>query len=470
MNRTAILFATAAALACLAVVVGRPVVPAVPPVNPTPVPVPEPEPAPGALTQGFRLTPRVSHRTVHTAGQDVYLDVSLEALAGTSPARGPMSLAVVVDRSGSMAGNKLAHAKAAAHRVVERLVEGDFLALVDYGSNVRVKELQAVTPAAKSDWHAFIDAIEDDGGTNISAGLDEALLALRAAPMSTARRAILLSDGQPTEGDTSSEGLVARIRTLRGSGITVSSVGIGADFNENLMQALAEVGGGTYGYVHNESQVSTALNADLDHAARTVARQVKVRVEFPQGVVLQEVFGHSVTHQGGQAVITVPDLVAGFPHSVVMRARITPGEASDHLFFANVVASFDAAAGQATPTRLESKVFVARSSDRSVVAAHQDRTVALNIARAESAEHMKRATDAYVRRDAEGAQVATAAARRALFAAMPAVGEAAVTQEIQDMESAVDSVRLADDATRSAAAKEAKVSALKKQNFAAGTY
>ena len=164
---------------------------------PTGVVLPPATAAGGALT----LEGKLSGAWLKAGPSEAYAVLKVRADQPREHQRVPVSLALVIDRSGSMRGQKLADAKLAARLLVQRLGPVDRLALVHYGSDVRVFPSQLVTEEAREQMLAFVDAIEDEGATNISGGLQAAAQELRPYVKSfRVSRILLLSDGQPTEG------------------------------------------------------------------------------------------------------------------------------------------------------------------------------------------------------------------------------------------------------------------------------
>ena len=114
-----------------------------------------------------------------------------------------------------------------------------------------VMELPA-TPGNRERMLQYVDGIWDEGGTNIGAGLSAGRFQLSTAQgQYGVNRLILMSDGQPTEGITDDEGLTRQAQELRAAGVTLSAIGVGTDFNEDLMQAFAEYGAGAYGFLED---------------------------------------------------------------------------------------------------------------------------------------------------------------------------------------------------------------------------
>ncbi len=212
-----------------------------------------------------------------------------------------------------MAGAKIANAKRAAKELIERLDERDSLAIVHYGSEVKSLPSMKVTDENRSRMRAFVDRMIDEGGTNIGAGLTVGeKLAERAEPdcSSCIRRLVLMSDGVPTEGIQSIGGLTRLVAQMHDRGVSVTSLGIGYDFNEDLMTQLATVGGGSYGYLKDSAALAAVIQRDLQQAGTQVARDVKLAVRLPPGVDFRDVLGRPFTRSGDVVTVTLPDFSA----------------------------------------------------------------------------------------------------------------------------------------------------------------
>jgi Ca-activated chloride channel family protein len=316
MNRTSAYIALAAALLLVAVVVGLPKSNGTPAPTPTPAPSPSPAPAPAPPVAvnhpgSLSLTGKLSHPYVVPGTSDVFATLEVSAVDVPGARRAPVNLAVVIDRSGSMSGDKIAQARRAALRLVDLLTENDRLAIVHYGSDVRFFPGAFASTENKERMRRYIRGISDEGGTNIGDGLMAGKAQLDVARSDfTVNRLILLSDGQPTVGITSEQGLSNVARTLRNAGTTVTSLGVGADFNEDLMQRLAEIGGGSYGFIRDAEATVALFEKDLSQAGTMVARGVTVSFDLPRGIELREVFGRPSSRLGNRVTVTMPDFSA----------------------------------------------------------------------------------------------------------------------------------------------------------------
>ena len=332
MNRTSAFLAAAAVLLLLAVVLGLPKVatppePQPPPPPPTvevkPPPTP-PQPAsnPGSLS----LTGKLSHPYLVPGTSDVFATLEISAVDVPGARRAPVNLAVVIDRSGSMTGSKIENARRAAARLVELLDENDRISVVHYGTDVELMNAVFATPENKVRLQRFIANISDNGGTNIGDGLAAGQRQINKARNDfRVNRLLLLSDGQPTVGITSSNGLVNVVRRIREDGISVTSLGVGADFNEDLMQRLADVGGGSYGFISNATATAALFQKDLEQAGTMVAQGAALSFTLPAGVRFVQVYGRPVSQLGSTVTIGLPDFSSRQVEKLVVQLAVTPG-------------------------------------------------------------------------------------------------------------------------------------------------
>lgn len=221
-------------------------------------------------------------------------------------ARLPGDLVVVLDRSGSMSGEKIAHARAAVAALVDRLGPQDRFALVTYSDSAELRiPLATATPEAKRGWLETVARVPSDGGTNLSAGLDLGLGAVEASRMAgRAPRVILISDGLANQGDVSREGLRGRASRATSGEYALSTIGVGADFDEEVLAGLADAGSGNFHYLQNAVNLSEIFSAELDTARETVASGVAIRLAPADGVVWTEAAGYPV-ERGADGSFTV---------------------------------------------------------------------------------------------------------------------------------------------------------------------
>jgi Ca-activated chloride channel homolog len=307
--------------------------------DPLPEPVPAPEPkadrdpitrltyADGTLRVDARLDRGALLRAVHgPTTEAVWMDVSLRAI--DSAQRAALSAVLVVDRSGSMAGAKIEAAREAAEKLLARMLDGERIAVVSYGSDVTVDvPFRILDPNTRAAARRAIRAMEEGGGTNIDGAMKAAHRLLSAAPgWEGVSRVVLISDGRATEGERREDRLVAGAAKLRQVGATVSTLGLGLDYNESLMEALATAGSGRYHYLRRAAELAPILDDEVEHATKVVAREVRLLVEHSGELEAVEAFGAAVIREGSGLVLDLGDMAAGEERRVLVRleARLLP--------------------------------------------------------------------------------------------------------------------------------------------------
>jgi Ca-activated chloride channel family protein len=259
----------------------------------------------------------------------VFMKIGLEARdVGGRPTRVPVNVAMVLDRSGSMAGEKLDHAKAAARALVNKLGEADRFALVTFGSDVTVAYASSpVTPSAREAMLSAIDSIQDIGGTNLSGGLEAGVAQVRSnAERYGVNRVILCSDGQANEGVVESESLLGMSHRFADEGVKLSTIGLGLDFNEEVMMGLASQGAGSYHYLRDPDQLETIFVSEFNRATQAIASNVEITLAPAPGVRIEQVIGYPSQSQGPVTTIRVPDLSSGEKLKIVVKVGVTASQ------------------------------------------------------------------------------------------------------------------------------------------------
>lgn len=293
------------------------------------------------------------------SNEAVWMDVALKA-SGIQQ-RAPLTAVLVVDRSGSMAGDKIDAARMAAERFVNGLRDGDALGVITFGTDVTV-ELPVATIDASTRGRALavVRRIEEGGGTNIDGGLSAARHMLRGADLSgRVGRVVLLSDGRPTEGDRREGTLVGHAAELRGQGIVTSTLGLGLDYNEDLMEHIAVEGGGRYHYMRHGAQLAQILADELEQASAVVAAGTKLYLPNTiAGLQVLDVPGARVLRSADRIAVDVGDLAAGEERHVLVKLQVTSSSnaltfAAPEVVYKKIVEKADAlVANKADPFRM----------------------------------------------------------------------------------------------------------------------
>ncbi len=240
------------------------------------------------MTIELQLVPRTG---ALLKGHDNCLEVLVRAIAPPAPGRlaerKPLNLALVIDKSGSMAGRPLAEAKRCARAIVDRMGAGDFVSVVAYDDNVEL-----VWPAQRRnsprDLHAAIERICEGSRTALhdgwAAGAEQAARHIKQAGTS---RVLLLSDGNANEGLTDTTTIARHCAQLSDTGVTTSTYGLGRGFNETLMLEMAKMGGGTGYYGQTAEDLMGPFQQEFDLLQALCARNLLLDLTAAPGVAMR---------------------------------------------------------------------------------------------------------------------------------------------------------------------------------------
>jgi len=248
-------------------------------------------------------------------------------LAAAAPPRSrqrpPLNLALVIDRSGSMAhDDKFDYAMQAARLVVENLSAGDIVSVIAFNHQTTV--LSPPGPTLNPEFlNHRLDEITPEGWTNLSAALLEAFDQINhRATARQIKRVIVLTDGQANQGVTDLRGLRKLVTRARRRGIGVSTMGCGEDFDETVLIALAKAGGGRYTDIRESENIPGAMAAELNGLLSVVAQNVRVEVVVPEALRIEAVHGGLLGKPTDTFVFDLGDVREG--ERTVLLATLAP--------------------------------------------------------------------------------------------------------------------------------------------------
>lgn len=271
-----------------------------------------------------KLTTLLSNTHVLMPGDGkVHLEIKLDATKNAGGERLPMNIALVIDRSGSMRGDKMENTKAAAKHLLTQLTDRDTLAIVSYSDHVRVDlPAQLLTKEALKDATAALARIRPGGSTNLSGGLfrghEEVSRNQRSGQVN---RVILMSDGIANRGITDQKALSMQAQKNAQSGVSVSTMGVGMDYNEDLMTAVADKASGNYYFIGDSKQIASVFTQELKKMFATVAQGAVVKLLVEDGVDLDSVFGYTFTREGDEVKIPLAEMFGGQQRSILVAFR-----------------------------------------------------------------------------------------------------------------------------------------------------
>lgn len=191
----------------------------------------------------------------------------------------PLNIALVLDRSGSMSGEKLEYVKRAAAMLASRLRADDIISVTAFDERVNTVALPAPAENAPS-LEAAIDSIEVGGCTDLAAGYDQgAKYAVQYAGNGRTSRVFLLTDGLANVGVTDPAVMTARASQYAGHSVTTTAIGVGEGYNEELLAAIAERGGGNFYFIEKPSDAPDVFKEELGYLFTLAATNVRARFE-----------------------------------------------------------------------------------------------------------------------------------------------------------------------------------------------
>jgi Ca-activated chloride channel family protein len=321
--------------------------------------------------------------TVERAVVKVGLDCERPPRHGLRP---PVNLALVIDRSGSMSGDKIAKAREAALEAVRRLSPDDIVALVVYDSHV-----QTLVPAQRvGDGRRLeqaIRGIEVGGNTALYGGVTRGVAEVRRhlEDRRFVNRVILLSDGLANVGPSSPEDLGRLGASLLKEGISVTTIGLGLGFNEDLMTRLAQCSDGNTYFVEHSGDLPRIFAAELGDVLSVIARRVIIEIEFPEGVRPMKFIGRDGAIRGQRAELTLNQLYGGQEKFALVEVEVAPARAGAELEIARARVSYENPINQRTTTVTakrsvqfsENRAAVIRSADHQVQADYAANALAM---------------------------------------------------------------------------------------------
>lgn len=262
-------------------------------------------------------------------GSDRYVLCELTApRARGNKARPPVNVSFVLDRSGSMAGQKLDLAKAAVLRAIRLLREGDRFSVVFYDSSVDlVVPSASATTEHKREAARLVRDVQARANTDLFGGwLCGAEQVARFQDEAGVSRVILLTDGLANAGLVDPGEIARHVGELRSRGVSTTTIGVGADYDEERLSHMSQVGGGNFYHVVALPQIDDYLTSELKETLEIVARDAYLAAELPPSVSAEPLTLLQGERRGDEWRIALGDLVSEQDVAFVVRLHFSGGE------------------------------------------------------------------------------------------------------------------------------------------------
>lgn len=336
--------------------------------------------APGSRlpAKQVQLDVALAHPTIHLNDQEKstnYLRVSLTGFELPSEKeRAPANVALVIDKSGSMQGEKIKQARQAAIQAVDRLRDSDIVSVITYDSSVGV-----VVPATKaSDRERIkqqIRAIEAGGNTALFAGVSKGAAEVRKfLDEKRVNRVILLSDGLANVGPSSPSELEQLGASLIKEGISVSTMGLGLGYNEDLMSRLALASSGNHVFIEDAENLVQVFQNEFDDVLSVVAQQLQVDVKLGESLRPVKLLNYPAEITGQHVSIELGQLYSNQQRYFVLEVEVQHGSDGSTVEVAEVSVEYTNMYTE-TKDRLTSNVSARFTSSKEIAEKDVDKEV-----------------------------------------------------------------------------------------------
>jgi Ca-activated chloride channel homolog len=234
----------------------------------------------------------------------------------------PLNISLVMDRSGSMGGDKIAYAKRAAGFVIEQLSSDDMVSVVNYDDRVEVTS--ASQPVKNKELLLKkINELYDRGSTNLTGGMLEGYTQAGSTKKAGyVNRVLLLTDGLANQGITEPSAIKKLVETKYTSeGIALSTFGLGADYNEDLLTQLAEVGRANYYFIDSPDKIPDIFAKELKGLLSVVAQNALVRTSFPSSLEVEKVYGFPYEIKDNAVTVRFNDIYANDQKGILIKLK-----------------------------------------------------------------------------------------------------------------------------------------------------
>ncbi|MBP6962771.1 MAG: VWA domain-containing protein [Armatimonadetes bacterium] len=360
--------------------------------------------------------------------------LQLRSSASMMGRRLPLNIALVIDRSGSMEGEPLDYVKRACGYVVDLLDQNDILSVVTFEEQVDVI-MPARRVVNKTLIKEHINRIEPGNTTNLYDGIVVgANQVASAVSAGCVNRVLLFSDGDPTAGIKDFGSIVGQVAEQKSRGITVTALGFGPDYNEELIAGIARQSGGNYYYISRPDLIPEVFRRELESLMTIIARDMKLRLNLSRWVQLRQVYGRKPSFSGRSAEVPLVDMERGSAMSVLCEMEFAPRPAGTYRVAKAELFYEDTSSGRSET--IAADIEFDFTSDRALVQANVNPIIAQEIEIAQASRNLEKTVMGM-----KTQQLSAMTATMELQKTMSLLASQGRTDEAEDVRKAIESIQ-----------------------------
>jgi Ca-activated chloride channel family protein len=344
----------------------------------------------------LEIAPERSAILSKAGAQTLHLNIQIQGAErqAQKTERAPLNVAFVLDKSGSMNGDdKWGYVRRALENAFERVGEDDYVSLVAYDTEVQV--VFSPTRNLEADWAARkLSDLSPGGSTNLHGGLKKgAEMAKEHLGKRYVNRVILLSDGLANVGPSSPRELGALAEELSGQGLVMSAIGVGADYNEDLMLNIAKNSGGAYYFIDDPKKIASIFDEEMQGLLSVVARDVELFIRLPEGVTFKKSLdkGDSIAVSGQTIRLRMPEIASRQTSNLMLELEVAPGEERDNIALAEVEVRYADALRDNAPGQISQHAAVRAAASPEAVEASANAEVIARVYQLQSVANREQA-------------------------------------------------------------------------------
>jgi Ca-activated chloride channel family protein len=289
-----------------------------------------------------------------------------------------------------MEGEPLEYVKRACDYVVDMLEPDDILSIVTFEEQVDIL-MPARKVLNKSLVKEHIHRLSVGNTTNLYDGLIAGCMQIASVQQVSqgyVNRVLLLTDGEPTVGLKDYTSIVQQVAEQKARGITITALGFGPDYREELMSGIARRSGGNYYYIQRPDLLPEVFRRELESLMHVVAKNVKVKFHLSRWVQMRQVYGQQPTFGPRTVEVAVPDIERGTTRTLLVDLEMDKHPAGSYRVVRAEVTFDDVIFNR--PSTLSADCVFQFTNDRSLVQNGVNRTVATELEIAQASINLQR--------------------------------------------------------------------------------